>query len=81
MKIEIKIETFLSGSFIFHLSDVGIKIRNGKATYSSYSSLETIRTKQFDVKNIRMFVPPFADVVRAQKKIRVFMKEYNENYF
>lgn len=81
MKIKIKINSYSSGSCEFLLLKTYIKIRKGKATYSSYSSIESIHTKTFNPKNIRKFVRPFNDVVIAIGKIKKLIKEYNEDYF
>lgn len=81
MKIKIKINSYSSRSCEFLLLKTYIKIRNGKATYSSYSSMETIHTKTFNPKNMRKFIRPFNDVAIAIEKIKKLIKEYNEDYF
>lgn len=86
MKIQIKIETFSTGSTSFYINALIIKIRNftnNKVSFSSdeVSSLYQIWKKEFDPKFIRKISPTLSEAIKANKKLQKISKEHNENEF
>lgn len=86
MKIQIKIETFSTGSTSFYINALIIKIRNftnNKVSFSSdeVSSLYQIWKKEFNPKFIRKIAPSLSEAIKSNKKLQKISKEHNENEF
>lgn len=86
MKIQIKIETFSTGSTSFYINNLIIKIRKYTKNRVYFSSVEPtslyqIWMKEFDPKFIRKIAPTLSEAIKANEKLHKIAKEHNENKF
>jgi hypothetical protein len=81
MKIEIKINVFESGRFQILLDDLMIRMGRDSVTVSSYYTIETIYRKTFVANELRKFLKPFNQFVKAKKHMQRISAKYNESYF
>ena len=81
MKIEIKINVFESGRFQILLDDLMIRLGRDSVTVSSYYTIEAVHRKTFVANELRKFLKPFNQLVKAKKHMKRILEKYNESYF